>query len=113
MRADRIVIAVALAAWLGASSAARAQLFGNRTVGQGISPPRGRQTAAGQRSFASQLFGRQLSGSGSSVFGLARDEMHARGIAEEMALLRGMPVWSEVVKTLPDGVMVAHGPLEA
>ena len=25
----------------------------------------------------------------------------------------GLPVWSKVARTLPDGVMAAHGPLEA
>ncbi len=48
-----------------------------------------------------------LSGSGATVFGLARNEAHARQIR---SALPGS-LWSAVTKTLPDGVMVAHGPL--
>lgn len=54
-----------------------------------------------------------VSGSGSTVFGLARDESQARAIEGEATSRLGFPVWSRVAKTLPDGVMVAHGPLEA
>ena len=54
-----------------------------------------------------------LCGSGASVFGLARNERHARGIAECVKKALGFPVWSKVARTLPDGVMAAHGPLEA
>ena len=48
-----------------------------------------------------------LSGSGSAVFGLAESQADAERIR------RGLPpeVWSNVVQTLPDGVMAAHGPL--
>ena len=48
-----------------------------------------------------------LSGSGSAVFGLAENEETAKQIQ------RSLPpnVWSNVVQTLPDGVMAAHGPL--
>lgn len=48
-----------------------------------------------------------LSGSGSAVFGLAESEEAAKQIQ------RSLPpnVWSNVVQTLPDGVMAAHGPL--
>lgn len=57
--------------------------------------------------------GVSLTGSGASVFGLARDDGHARRIGEHARKTLGFPVWSRVVRTLPDGVMVAHGPLEA
>lgn len=49
-----------------------------------------------------------LSGSGASVFALVRDEAHG----EEVRRKLGDGVWSVLTKTLPDGVMVAHGPLE-
>ena len=54
-----------------------------------------------------------LSGSGASLFGLARDEEHARGVVAKLSRELGFAVWSEVTRILPDGVMVAHGPLEA
>lgn len=54
-----------------------------------------------------------LCGSGASVFGLAKDERHAREIAEHFGDNPGFPAWIRVVSTLPDGVMAAHGPLEA
>jgi 4-diphosphocytidyl-2-C-methyl-D-erythritol kinase len=54
-----------------------------------------------------------LSGSGSSVFGLARDKQHAQSIIDHVQKELGSPVWSAIVRMLPDGVMVAHGPLEA
>ena len=54
-----------------------------------------------------------VSGSGASVFGLAWDEEHARSIEERVQKELGFSVWSKVVKTLPDSVTVAHGPLEA
>lgn len=51
--------------------------------------------------------GALLSGSGSAVFGLAGSEEEAH------AIRRRLPpeVRSKVVRTLPDGVMAAHGPL--
>ena len=49
-----------------------------------------------------------LSGSGASVFALVRDEADG----EEVRRKLGAGVWSVVAKTLPDGVMAAHGPLE-
>ncbi|MFZ4395685.1 MAG: 4-(cytidine 5'-diphospho)-2-C-methyl-D-erythritol kinase [Kiritimatiellia bacterium] len=49
-----------------------------------------------------------MSGSGASVFALVRDEDHG----EEVRRRLGAGVWSKLTKTLPDGVMVAHGPLE-
>ena len=50
-----------------------------------------------------------MSGSGASVFGLVEDEAHGRRI------LAGLPgdVWCRQTAILPDGVMAAHGPLEA
>ncbi len=57
--------------------------------------------------------GALLSGSGSSLFGLARDEGHAFDVEKRLHEAAGSSVWTRVVKALPDGVMVAHGPLEA
>lgn len=54
-----------------------------------------------------------LSGSGAAVFGLARNEEHAHSIDKCAGRALGFEFWSRVVRTLPDGVMVAHGPLEA
>jgi 4-diphosphocytidyl-2-C-methyl-D-erythritol kinase len=53
-----------------------------------------------------------VSGSGASVFGLARDEAHARQVAAGVNTRMEQAVWTHVVNTLPGGVMVAHGPLE-
>ncbi len=54
-----------------------------------------------------------LSGSGATVFGLADNQQHAASVAGELVKRSGFPVWTEVAQTVPDGVMVAHGPLEA
>ncbi|MBM4144104.1 MAG: 4-(cytidine 5'-diphospho)-2-C-methyl-D-erythritol kinase [Lentisphaerae bacterium] len=54
-----------------------------------------------------------LSGSGASVFGLARDEGHALEIRQATAAWLPETAWTAVARTLPDGVTVAHGPLEA
>ena len=54
-----------------------------------------------------------LCGSGASVLGLARHEADARRMAALVESRLRFPVWVHAVKTLPDGVMVAHGPLEA
>ena len=51
--------------------------------------------------------GTLLSGSGSAVFGLARSREGAEAIRRS---LRGR-IWCKVLRTLPDGVMAAHGPL--
>lgn len=50
-----------------------------------------------------------MSGSGASVFALASSSVEAEN------LRRAMPVefWSKATQTMPDGVMAAHGPLEA
>lgn len=47
-------------------------------------------------------------GSGGSVFGLAENRTHAMKIKQQLPRV----YWSRVSRTLPDGVMVAHGPLE-
>jgi 4-diphosphocytidyl-2-C-methyl-D-erythritol kinase len=57
--------------------------------------------------------GALLSGSGASSFGLALNEEDARGIAQRVQKHLGSAVWTQAAKMLPDGVMVAHGPLEA
>lgn len=62
---------------------------------------------------AAGALGTLVSGSGATIFGLARDEEHARRIVCNLRAAVEMPTWLAVVKTLPDGVMVAHGPLEA
>lgn len=54
-----------------------------------------------------------LSGSGASVFGLAGCEGEARAVNSRVREMLGREFWSEVARILPDGVMVAHGPLEA
>ena len=54
-----------------------------------------------------------LSGSGASIFGLAEDREHAVRVAEDVKRLSKVSLWCKVATTLPDGVMVAHGPLEA
>ena len=62
---------------------------------------------------AAGAMGTLVSGSGATVFGLARDFEHARGVETEFKNRLDTDVWTRVVKTMPDGVMVAHGPLEA
>lgn len=57
--------------------------------------------------------GALLCGSGASVFGIARDEESANRIAKNAAKALGCPVLSKAARILPDGVTVAHGPLEA
>ncbi len=49
-----------------------------------------------------------LSGSGATVFGLVRDAAHGESVRRRLP----SDCWSLVTRTLPDGVMVAHGPLE-
>ena len=57
--------------------------------------------------------GALLSGSGASVFGLARNSKHAHQIAAAARQTLGKGMWIRVSRILPDGVMAAHGPLEA
>ena len=54
-----------------------------------------------------------LSGSGASVFGFADNEAHARRIEKDIGRATGPWLWTKIAKVLPDGVTVAHGPLEA
>lgn len=49
-----------------------------------------------------------LSGSGASVFALVRNWEHGETVRRQL----DYGVWSVLTTTLPDGVMVAHGPLE-
>ena len=57
--------------------------------------------------------GALVSGSGASVFGLARGKEDAVRLNDALQRSADFPLWSCVAKSLPDGVMVAHGPLEA
>ncbi len=59
------------------------------------------------------VFGALVSGSGASVFGLAVSEQEARRAAGLVEAAADVPLWTTVTRLLPDGVMVAHGPLEA
>ncbi len=54
-----------------------------------------------------------LSGSGASVFGVVRDEGRAREVERRLRMAMGPWLWTRAARLLPDGVMVAHGPLEA
>ncbi len=54
-----------------------------------------------------------LSGSGASVFALAADQDQALLIESHVRRDTGPWLWTRVAQILPDGVMVAHGPLEA
>jgi 4-diphosphocytidyl-2-C-methyl-D-erythritol kinase len=62
---------------------------------------------------AAGALGVQVSGSGASLFGLAKSESDANRIEGDFRKGLEAPVWSRVVRILPDGVMAAHGPLEA
>ena len=57
--------------------------------------------------------GAMVSGSGASAFALVRDEAHGRQVESTLRDTIDYPCWSKVTRTLPDGVTVAHGPLEA
>ncbi len=57
--------------------------------------------------------GSLLCGSGASVFCLAHSREHAEQLAGRICADLGIPVWTKVARTLPDGVKVAHGSLEA
>ena len=54
-----------------------------------------------------------LSGSGASVFAMAADRERALAIEAQVRREAGPWLWTRVAQILPDGVMVAHGPLEA
>ena len=54
-----------------------------------------------------------LSGSGASVFAVAAHHDQALAIEAQVKREVGSWLWTRVAEILPDGVMVAHGPLEA
>ena len=54
-----------------------------------------------------------LSGSGASVFAMAEHHDQAVAIESQVKRETGPWLWTRIAKILPDGVMVAHGPLEA
>ncbi len=54
-----------------------------------------------------------LSGSGASIFAVAANRDEALAIESQVKSELGSWLWTRVAKILPDGVMVAHGPLEA
>lgn len=62
---------------------------------------------------AAGALGVLVSGSGASAFGLCAGEAEARSVEGRLRQRLGAAVWSRVARTLPDGVMAAHGPLEA
>lgn len=66
-----------------------------------------------ERLKAAGALGVLLSGSGASVFAMAESQAHALAIEESMRRETGAWLWTRVAQVLPDGVMVAHGPLEA
>ena len=54
-----------------------------------------------------------LSGSGASVFAVAASHDQALAVESQVKREFGSWLWTKVAQILPDGVMVAHGPLEA
>jgi 4-diphosphocytidyl-2-C-methyl-D-erythritol kinase len=62
---------------------------------------------------AAGALGVLLSGSGASVFAVAAGHDQALAIEEQVRCDAGSWLWTRVAQVLPDGVMVAHGPLEA
>ena len=54
-----------------------------------------------------------LSGSGASVFAMAANHNQALAVEAKVKRETGPWLWTRVAQVLPDGVMVAHGPLEA
>jgi 4-diphosphocytidyl-2-C-methyl-D-erythritol kinase len=62
---------------------------------------------------AAGALGVLLSGSGASVFAVAAGHDQALAIEEQVRREAGPWLWTRVAQVLPDGVMVAHGPLEA
>ncbi len=54
-----------------------------------------------------------LAGSGGTVFGVSATRAEAVRVRRTAVDGVDNVVWSRIVKTMPDGVMVAHGPLEA
>jgi len=79
MRGTRIVVGLALVAWLAGAEGAQAQLFGNRTVGQGITSPRARTSGTNQRSLLGQLLDRHSSKNNESALsGIGLPDTSAR-----------------------------------
>ena len=66
-----------------------------------------------ERLKAAGALGVLLSGSGASIFALAADRRHAEQMEYRIGCDAGCPLWTRVAQVLPDGVMAAHGPLEA
>ena len=66
-----------------------------------------------ERLRAAGALGVLLSGSGASMFALATDRCHAERIEKQVRRETGPWLWTQVARVLPDGVMAAHGPLEA
>ena len=66
-----------------------------------------------ERLKAAGALGVLLSGSGASIFALAADRRHAEQMERRIGCDAGCPLWTRVAQVLPDGVMAAHGPLEA
>ena len=66
-----------------------------------------------ERLKAAGALGVLLSGSGASIFALAADRRHAEQMEKRIGCDTGCPLWTRVAQVLPDGVMAAHGPLEA
>lgn len=85
---------------------AAAALFNGLESGVFLAYPETARLAARLRDAGGM--GGLLSGSGASVFALVRDEIHGEDVRRKL----GASVWSVLTKTLPDGVMAAHGPLE-
>ena len=54
-----------------------------------------------------------LSGSGASVFAMAADRDQALAMEARVKRETGPWLWTRTARILPDGVMAAHGPLEA
>ena len=89
----------------GDARAASGSLFnGLQNTVSHLHPPTSRFCSALREAGA---LGTLLSGSGSAVFGLAGSEEDARAIRRRLP----REAWSKVLRTLPDGVMAAHGPL--
>ena len=89
----------------GDARAASGSLFnGLQNTVSRLHPPTSRFCSALREAGA---LGTLLSGSGSAVFGLAGSEEDARAIRRRLP----REAWSKVLRTLPDGVMAAHGPL--
>lgn len=90
----------------GDLAAAAAGLFNGLEQGVFARHPEVGQLAACMR--AAGACGVLMSGSGSTVFALVTDRDHGERVRQAIP----SRYWSQVTRTLPDGVMAAHGPLE-